>query len=199
MQIEDVPGHPDYRPLASIEGIGVELRYATPNNFAGRDLYGSFDGAWLHREAAEALQRSVAWLRVQRPGWRLLVLDALRPHRVQLQLWDVLAPLGLQRYLADPARGSIHSFGMAVDVTLLDEAGRELDMGTAFDELDERSHPAHEARYLAEGRLSAQAVQHRELLRSTMAAGGFRSIDTEWWHFDCGDREHVRRTMERVD
>lgn len=199
MRIETLPHHPDYRPLRSIEGIGVDLRYATPNNFAGRDLYGDIDCAWLHRDAAEGLTRSVAWLRQQRPAWRLLVLDALRPHRVQLQLWEYLAPLGLQRYLADPARGSIHSFGMAVDVTLLDEAGRELDMGTAFDELDELSHPVREARHLAEGRLSVQAVRHRELLRAAMAAGGFRGIDTEWWHFDCGDRDEIRRSMTRID
>ena len=67
------------------------------------------------------------------PGHRLLVLDALRPHRVQIELWDFLDGTGLRQYVADPARGSIHSFGMAIDATLIDAEGRELDMGSGFE------------------------------------------------------------------
>ena len=195
---EDIAGSPEFRHLSSIAGIAVDLRYASANNFVGRDLYSPFDCAWLHREAAEALEQVVAWLARERPGATALVLDALRPQRVQEQLWDALAGTGLQMYLADPVRGSIHSYGMALDITLLDEAGVELDMGTGFDDMTELSHPALEEGFLLAGQLTAQQVANRRLLRAAMLQAGFLGIRTEWWHFDCGDRELVRRTFRRV-
>jgi D-alanyl-D-alanine dipeptidase len=195
---EDIAGHAEFRHLSTIAGIAVDLRYATPNNFVGRDLYSPYDCAWLHRDAAAALERVVAWLKDRRPGCTPLVLDALRPQRVQQQLWDALAGTDLQMYLANPQRGSIHSFGMALDITILDEAGRELDMGTGFDDMTELSHPALEARFLASGALSAGQVANRQLLRDAMFQAGFVGINTEWWHFDCGDRNLVRQTFRRV-
>lgn len=195
---EDIAGHPEFRHLSTIAGIAVDLRYATPNNFVGRDLYSPYDCAWLHRDAAAALERVVAWLKDRRPGCTPLVLDALRPQRVQQQLWDALAGTNLQMYLANPQRGSIHSFGMALDITILDEAGRELDMGTGFDDMTELSHPALEQRFLAGGALTADQVANRRLLRDAMFQAGFVGINTEWWHFDCGDRNLVRQTFRRV-
>ena len=140
----------------------------------------------------------MAWLAAQRPGVTALVLDALRPQRVQQQLWDALAGTDLQMYLADPVRGSIHSFGMALDITLLDERGRELDMGTGFDDLSQRSHPALEPQLLASGELTREQVANRQLLRDAMRQAGFQGINTEWWHFDCGDRVDVRKRFTRV-
>lgn len=195
---EDIAGHPEFRHLSTIAGIAVDLRYATPDNFVGRDLYSPYDCAWLHRDAAAALERVVAWLKEKRPGCMPLVLDALRPQRVQQQLWDALAGTGLQMYLANPQRGSIHSFGMALDITILDEQGRELDMGTGFDDMTERSHPALEERFVASGELTADQIANRQLLRDAMFQAGFVGINTEWWHFDCGDRNRVRETFRRV-
>ena len=198
LAIESIASHPDFRPLASIAGIGVELRYATANNFVGRDLYSPIDCAWLHRHAAEGLEKSVVWLQHERPELRPLVLDALRPQRVQELLWQALQGTDLLGYLANPVRGSIHSFGMAVDITLVDRDGQELDMGTPFDDLTERSHPALEASMLARGELNAAQITNRKLLRDAMAHGGFKGINSEWWHFDCGDRDVVRAEYTRV-
>ena len=198
MRIEDIGSASAYRRLQDIGRIQVDLRYATPNNFVGRDLYGGFDCAWLHRDAATALEHAEASLHVSRPDLRFLVLDALRPQRVQEELWAALEGTELRMYLADPARGSIHSFGMAVDLTLIDEGGRELDMGTPFDDLSALSHPALEAGYLAKGELTAQQVANRQLLRDAMFSAGWAGINTEWWHFDCGDRIAVRATYPRV-
>lgn len=195
---EDIAGSPEFRHLTSIDGIAIDLRYATPNNFVGRDLYSPFDCAWLHRDVAEALEKVVAWLKQRRPGYTALVLDALRPQRVQQQLWDALEGTGLQMYLANPARGSIHSYGMALDITLLDEQGRELDMGTGFDDMTNLSHPALEEGFLITGELTDEQVANRRLLREGMLEAGFFGINTEWWHFDCGDRELVRATYRRV-
>ena len=195
---EDIAGSPEFRHLSSIAGIRVDLRYASANNFVGRDLYSPFDCAWLHRDAAAALEQVVAYLAERAPGHTALVLDALRPQRVQQQLWDALEGTGLQMYLANPARGSIHSYGMALDITLLDPAGRELDMGTGFDDMTELSHPALEEGFLLAGQLSDEQVANRRLLRAAMLQAGFLAIRTEWWHFDCGDRELVRSTFRRV-
>jgi D-alanyl-D-alanine dipeptidase len=195
---EAIPGHPDFRSLDSIAGIAVDLRYATPDNFVGRDLYTPLDCNWLHKDAAAALALAVAWLAARKPGYTLAVLDALRPQRVQEQLWEALQGTDLLGYIADPARGSIHSFGMALDVTLLDGQGRELDMGTGFDDLTERSHPALENALLARGELTARHIENRRWLRDAMFQAGWRGINSEWWHFDCGDRLLVRKNYTRV-
>ncbi|MDB5747341.1 MAG: D-alanyl-D-alanine dipeptidase [Massilia sp.] len=195
---EDIAGSPEFRHLSTIAGIGVDLRYASASNFVGRDLYSPFDCAWLHRDAAAALETAVAYLAARAPGHTLLVLDALRPQRVQQQLWDALDGTGLQMYLANPARGSIHSYGMALDVTILDPQGAELDMGTGFDDMTALSHPALEEEFLAAGQLLAAHLANRRLLRDAMLGAGFVGINTEWWHFDCGDRERVRATFRRV-
>jgi D-alanyl-D-alanine dipeptidase len=195
--IEDIGSHGEFRHLSGIDGIGIDLRYASPDNFCGRDLYSPYDCAWLHRDAAAALEKAVAWLDERASGHSFLILDALRPQRVQQQLWDALSEAD-RMYLANPVRGSIHSFGMALDITIVDAAGKELDMGTGFDELSEVSHPRLEARMLSEGRLTREQVANRDLLRGAMAHAGFVGINTEWWHYDCGNRDQVRATFTRV-
>lgn len=195
---EDLLASPDFRRLSGIAGIRIDLRYATPDNFIGRDLYTPLDCAWLHRNAAAALETSVKWLKKAHPEVRLLVLDALRPQRVQEQLWVSLEGTNLLEYLADPVRGSIHSFGMAIDITLIDAAGREFDMGTGFDDMSERSHPVREEALLARGELTPAQVENRKLLREAMQHGGWHGINSEWWHFDCGDRARVRAEYVRV-
>lgn len=200
IRIEELPGHPDFRPLSGLRGVRHELRYATRDNFAGRVLYPpAWDCAWLRAEAAAGLEAAAAWLADARPGWTIVVLDALRPHRVQEAIWVEVAGTPAAAYFADPARGSVHSFGMAVDVTLVDAAGRELDMGSGYDEMSLKSHPAMNDEHLALGVLSAEQVRARGWLHAAMARGGFRGIPTEWWHFDHGDRERLRRELPRVD
>jgi D-alanyl-D-alanine dipeptidase len=196
--IDDVPGHPDFIHLADLPGIRHELRYASANNFVGADMYSPFDCAWLRREGAAQLSAAADHLRAAHPGLALLVLDALRPQRVQERMWKALEGSGLTDYLANPSIGSIHSFGMAVDVTLCDARGRELDMGTLFDDLTERSHPILEEALLAKGELTQAHLQNRQLLRDAMAAGGWRGITREWWHFDAGDRVRIRSDLPRV-
>jgi D-alanyl-D-alanine dipeptidase len=199
MRCEDIASNPAFRRLSSVPHLAVDLRYAGVDNFVGRDLYGALDCAWLHHLAAAGLERAVTLLAREAPGHRLLVLDALRPHRVQIQLWDHLEGTDLRQYVADPARGSIHSFGMALDATLIDPEGRELDMGSGFDEMTQRSHPRLEAQHLASGELTAVQHRNRELLREALCQSGFRGIDNEWWHFEMLDRQHVRERFVRVE
>lgn len=199
IRIEDVAAHPSFCRLDAIDGVVFDLRYAGNNNFDGRVLYRGIDCAWLRVEAARGLATAAAWLAARHPGQRLLVLDALRPQRVQEAIWRDVRGTPAEHYFADPARGSIHSFGMAVDVTLLDARGREADMGSGFDEASVRSHPALEDEQLAAGSITRAHVAARSILRRAMAAGGFQGIPTEWWHFNLGDPDEIRATLPRVD
>ena len=197
-RVEDIAADPAFRHLSTLRGVPFDLRYVGTNNFASRSLYGRLDCAWLRREAADGLETAAAWLDTQRPGWRLLVLDALRPQRVQEAIWVDVAGTPAQEYFANPERGSIHSYGMAVDVTLLMPDGTEADMGSWFDEMTLASHPALHAAHLATGVLKPAHVAQRECLLAAMQNGGYAGIPNEWWHFDHGDRDHVRRTLPRI-
>ena len=198
IRVEDIAQHPAFRRLETIAGIDHDLRYATANNFDGRVLYAGIDCAGLRAEAAAGLEAAAAWLARAHPGHRILVLDALRPQRVQEAIWRDVAGTPAARSFANPERGSIHSFGMAVDATLRNAEGRELDMGSGFDEMALASHPSLEAEQLAAGTITRAHIAVRNMLRGAMAAGGFAGIPTEWWHFDHGDREQVRREYPRV-
>ena len=198
IRCEEVATHALFRSLASLAGVEVDLRYAGPHNFAGRVLYEGLDCAWIRTEAAAGLERAAQWLARERPGYRLKVLDALRPQRIQEAIWRDVVGTPAQAYFADPARGSIHSFGMAVDITLVHPSGQECDMGSGYDEMSIRSHPYHDALHLAMGVLTADQLMSRGWLHAAMAQGGFAGIPNEWWHFDFGDREQVRRECPMV-
>jgi D-alanyl-D-alanine dipeptidase len=192
ISIDALGSSPDFRALGTLPQVCVDLRYASTRNLLGHDLYSPHDCAWLHDEAAAALELSAQWLQAHHPELRLCVLDAARPHRVQELFWTHVQGTPMERYFANPVRRSIHSFGMAVDLTLLDAQGRELDMGTGFDDTTELSHPALEDHLAAQGLLRSEHLRHRALLRHAMQHGGWQGIATEWWHFDFGDRETVR-------
>ena len=195
---EDIPNSAHFMALGDLAHIHVDLRYATTHNFLTRVLYQGIDCAYLRVEAALAVEQAGQWLTLHSPGLRIRVLDALRPQRVQEQLYKEFENTPQAMYLAHPERGSIHSFGMAVDVTLLDAQGQELDMGSEFDEMNLVSHPDREAEHLASGVLSQVHIINRGWLRAAMRQAGFHGIHSEWWHFDFGDRDVVRRDLPRV-
>ena len=198
VRVEDIAGDPDFVHLPGLRGVHLDLRYVGSDNFAGRSLYGTMDCAWLRREAALGLQAAARWLAARRPGWTIRVLDALRPQRVQEAIWKDVEGTPMQHYFAHPGRVSIHSYGMAVDVTLLDPDGTEADMGSGFDEMSPASHPALHDQHLASGLLTPVHVRLRLWLADAMAHGGFEGLPNEWWHFDHGDRDRVRRELPRI-
>ncbi len=157
--------------------LRLDIRYATANNFVGRPVYPEAR-AFLQRPAAEALSRVQA--RLSRLGYGLLVFDGYRPWTVTKLFWEVTPP-PLQKFVADPAQGSKHNRGCAVDLTLCDlETGVELAMPTAFDDFTDAA--AADAPCA-----SALAKAHRSLLRTAMEAEGFQVYEHEWWHFDFQD------------
>ena len=157
--------------------IRLDIRYAGTRNFLGTPLY-SQPRAFLQRPAAEALARVRRALAAD--GYGLLVHDGYRPWYVTKMFWDATPP-DMHRFVADPAQGSRHNRGCAIDLTLFDlKTGRELDMPSGYDEFSERAYPAYTGG-------TAEARAHRDLLRRRMETEGFTVYEYEWWHFDYRD------------
>jgi D-alanyl-D-alanine dipeptidase len=157
--------------------LRLDIRYATKNNFAGRPVYAEAR-AFLQRPTAEALVRAHRALRKR--GFGLSVFDGYRPWHVTKLFWD-LTPEDKKQFVADPARGSRHNRGCAVDLTLFDlRTGRQVSMPGEYDEMTERSHVNYAGGTAEQRRL-------RDLLRAAMEAEGFTVYEPEWWHFDYKD------------
>ena len=173
----------DRAPLVDVKqlepGILLDIRYATPNNFTGRPLYPQAR-ALLLPEPAQALARVHRALKDK--GFGILVYDAYRPWRVTRDLWDSASEADRANgYVADPAIGSRHNRGCAVDVGLYDLAtGREILMPSQFDDFSARAH--------ADWTGGPDEPRHnRDELRRAMQAEGFKVLPNEWWHFNFRD------------
>jgi D-alanyl-D-alanine dipeptidase len=166
--------------------IVVDLKYSTVDNFLGMDVYGDFDRCYLQPDVALKLKNSQNTLKSRFPFYSLIIFDAVRPRRIQSKMWDTIDVPYAERskYVSNPKNGSLHNFGAAVDLSIIDARGIELDMGTPYDYFGELAYPREEDRMLEEGKLTHIQFLNRELLRSVMEAGGFMSITTEWWHFN---------------
>jgi D-alanyl-D-alanine dipeptidase len=150
--------------------VEISIVYATAANFTGRPVY-CRPGCYLHADAALLLQRAIGLAKPH--GLRLKIFDAFRPAEAQWALW---AHTPDPEFLADPKRGSPHSMGAAVDLTLVDGAGRELDMGTAFDAFTPRS-------FHGNTEIGVAAQRNRLLLLGLMSAAGWDFYGKEWWHY----------------
>jgi zinc D-Ala-D-Ala dipeptidase len=166
-------GDPDKR-LVDLDSLGIplDIRYATPDNFMKKTLY-PVAKAYLRAPAARAL------MNVQRElaprGLGIKIFDAYRPYRVTEAMWE---PIKNPDYVADPAKGSRHNRGAAVDLTLIDlRTGVEVPMPTGYDDFTSRA--AH-----AFTDLPADALANRALLRDVMTRHGFEPLPSEWWHYD---------------
>ncbi len=197
--LQNVSSNPDYVDLSSIPGVMVDLRYATKNNFTGENIYGHFNKALLHQQAAEKIKKAAQLLTQLKPGWKLLILDALRPRSAQWILWNRVKGTFEQNYVKNPQEGSVHNYGLAVDITLADEQGSEVDMGTAYDAFTQLAQPRHEKKKLKEGKLTSRQIENRKLLRRVMQSAGFIQLPIEWWHFDAFPPSEVRKKYKIVE
>jgi D-alanyl-D-alanine dipeptidase len=148
-----------------------EMKYATKDNFLKAKVY---DCAECYLRSKTVIALTEANKEFIRIGYRIKIFDCYRPLEVQKKMWEIVSnPI----YVADPAKGSIHNRGGAVDVTLVDAGGRELDMGTPFDYFGiEASH--------SYSNISETVQENRKLLKSVMTAANFNSFDSEWWHYN---------------
>jgi len=164
--------------------IKLDIRYATNNNFVGRPVYKEAR-AFLQRPAAEALVKVNASLKPL--GYGLVVFDGYRPWGVTKLFWDITSEEN-KKFVADPAKGSKHNRGCAVDLSLYDlSTGNEIEMTGKYDEMSERSYPNYTGG-------TEQQRKMRDLLRAKMEAEGFTVYQYEWWHFDYKDWQQYRVT-----
>lgn len=148
-----------------------ELKYATPDNFLKQAVYDCGE-CYLRKSTAEALVKANEAFK--QLGYRIKLFDCYRPLSVQKKMWKILPGT---HYVANPAKGSKHNRGAAVDLTLVDAEGKELNMGTPFDFFGKEAHHTYTQH-------SKEVLENRKLLKETLDKYNFKSIYSEWWHYE---------------
>jgi D-alanyl-D-alanine dipeptidase len=162
------------KELVQVQGIATDIRYATTNNFTNTRLYD--EAVCLLRPKTAAKLRAAA-TEFRQQGFAVKIFDCYRPHSVQHKMWALVPD---ERYVADPAKGSRHNRGAAVDLTLIRSDGSSVPMPTEYDTFSERAHRDY-------ADLPEDVKRHRALLERVMEQHGFTGLPTEWWHFDDKD------------
>jgi D-alanyl-D-alanine dipeptidase len=147
------------------------MRYATENNFLKAKVYDCAECYLRFKTIKKLVEASQKFIKL---GYKIKIFDCYRPLDVQKKMWAIVSN---PSYVADPSKGSIHNRGAAVDITLVDFDGNELDMGTDFD------HFGKESAHLYQD-LSETVLNNRKLLREVMEDSSFKIIKSEWWHYD---------------
>lgn len=203
-QGQDLDAYMAGRKLVDVTSMDTTLRvqlvYASPDNFLGKAVYSGITRAWLHPDAAHKLLVAHRLLKKEHPGWRFLIYDAARPMSVQQKMWAMVRGTDKTNYVSNPANGGgLHNYGLAVDLTIIDEKGEPLPMGTPFDFFGEEAHTTNEEALLDSGRITRPEFENRRLLRWLMKQAGFRSIPYEWWHFNACTRAEARQNYPVID
>ncbi|MEM9547217.1 MAG: M15 family metallopeptidase [Bacteroidota bacterium] len=160
-----------WKEVTEETGALLDIRYATADNFTKKQIY-PCARCFLRPELAsriETLQRDIQ----RRYGMRLKLFDCYRPRPAQQKLWDIVPNY---KYVTPPTKGSMHNRGLAVDVTLVDKDGNELDMGTPYDFFGPEAHTTNKS-------LPKEVLKNRKILTKMMEIHGLKGITTEWWHF----------------
>lgn len=158
-----------------IPSVLVELRYATQDNFMKKQVYPQGARCLLLERTIKRLDRAARALDSQ--GFRLKLYDCYRPQSVQVELWKLQPRPG---YVMDPRKGSNHSRGTAVDLTLVTRSGEPVEMPSGYDVFAKAAHHRYEGG-------SAKARANRDTLRGAMVQAGFKPNPMEWWHYELLD------------
>ena len=196
--------------------IGVELKYATTDNFVGKNMYGSLTRAYLVPSFAKRVINAQKILRKRFPKYNLHIYDAARPISVQRTMRRMVEGTPMQDFVADGTRGGRHNYGVAVDLTITNEKGEPLDMGTGFDALENASavkgtsdtsdpatrtievYRAYISKLEAQGVISKKAADNRILLIEVMHEAGLYPYRREWWHFELIESMSTIRSTYRL-
>ena len=189
----------NYSPVKVSKQVKIDLRYATTNNFMNQNLYGDFRTCYLHSVAAQKLDKAKKYLEKNYPGYQFLIFDCLRPRSIQKKLFEKVKGTTQEAYVANPANGSIHNYGFALDLSLIGPDGKELDMGTPYDSFEKLAEPQLEEQFVKQGKLTAQQIKNRKILREVMTSAGFTQLPNEWWHYDALDKKTVRQQYHIVE
>lgn len=179
VEVEEIEIENGFEELISLEpSIKIDIKYATTDNFVKEKMY-NCGKCFLRPEVAAAIVK--AHKQLQKKGYGLKMFDCYRPRPFQQKLWDKVPD---DRYVTNPKKGSMHNRGAAVDLTLVDKNGKELDMGTPFDFFGEKA-------YQTCTDLPKNVLENRKLLNQTLESVGFKTIRTEWWHFSFTKKKYA--------
>ena len=185
-----------YVDISQFPHMTLDMRYGTFQNVTGHDLYCGAKRAYLKTMAAQKLRKAIRLLQQEKPGYRFIVYDAARPVYAQALLRQTVAGTPFSVFVSNPKRGSVHNFGYALDLTIADEKGNALDMGTDFDSFESRAGEQGEADALKKGFLQEFQIENRRLLKRIMKKAGFLPLSSEWWHFNAIPSKTIRATGE---
>ncbi len=182
------------------DGIMIQLVYTTPYNFMGKVLYKDIRRAYLQPDVAQKLLKAYKALKKIRPDLTLIVYDAARPISVQREMWDMVKGTEWDYYVANPNKGGgMHNFGAAVDLTLIDGTGKTLDMGTPYDYFGFEANTDKEQELVKTGRITPRELENRLLLRKIMTDAGFRTVKSEWWHFNSCTLDEAKKLYKVIE
>lgn len=160
------------------DSVVLDIRYAQTNNFVKKKMY-KCGRCFVKPHIADKLKNANDDL--LKMGYKLKLFDCYRPKPVQEELWKIMPN---EDYVAAPWKGSMHNRGIAVDLTIIDENDKELDMGTPYDFFGEEAHQTYT-------KLPVNVLKNRKLLKETMEKHGFQSIKTEWWHYSDSSKSET--------
>mgnify|MGYP001978993442 CR=1 FL=1 len=183
--------------------IQVDVKYTTTDNFVGIDLYGDLNKIYFQPEIAQRLKKVQAAIKEVDSSLSLLIYDGTRPVSVQRKMWNALDTIPVNervKFVSNPKNGSIHNYGCAVDLTLMNVDTKDtLDMGAGFDDPRKIAYPKFEKQFLESGELTHKQFNNRLLLREAMRKGGFWVLPTEWWHFNGYSRMDAKEKFSPIE
>jgi D-alanyl-D-alanine dipeptidase len=179
--------------------VFLDLKYATSENFMQENVYQGFSRCFLAPMAADMFFQACEKLKSSHPHLQFRIWDALRPRQVQARFFEHLQGTPFENYVAPPNPGSLHNYGMALDLTLQTKSAELLDMGTDFDDFKDLAQPRLEKKFLKEGRLTQAQWLNRQLLRDLLESVGFLVLPHEWWHFNALPAHQVHGHKPSLD
>lgn len=189
----------EFVKLEETAKVKILLKYASSDNFMKENLYREFNSCYLHKDAFVKFQKAIQLLKESKSRRRFILYDCLRPRSIQYKLWEKVKGTSKEPYVANPEKGSIHNFGFALDLSLLDENGKELDMGTLFDDFTSLSEPTQEKAFFKKGKLTPSQFANRKILRNILLQAGFEQRPNEWWHYDAFPAKFVKKRYTIVE
>lgn len=180
--------------------IRVDLVNSDPQkNYFRENYYGGLDKAYLRREVAVKLSKAQTILKSEHPDFSLEILDAARPRSVSRKMYAKMKGTKFERYVANPSKGSMHNYGIAVDITIVDKSGNELDMGFSPFRKSTIGIYWQVAKMKLGFKLSEEQIFNRRILSDTMKKAGFLPLSHEWWHFNGMPRDEARKEFVIIE
>ncbi len=179
--------------------IKVDLVNSDPDkNYFRENYYNGLNKAYLRIEVAKKLSLAQKHLKSQFPEYSILIMDAARPRSVSQQMYDKMKGTKFEKFVANPQKGSMHNYGIAVDVTIVDENDKEIDMGfTPFYKGKLSIYWGYAKLKMFD--LSESQKQNRKLLSNIMKKAGFIPLSYEWWHFNGMQKEKARKKYQIIE